>query len=239
MVKGFVSAKDVVQPRPAPQPLPLAVDAESVQAQWQAQFADLEDPRGCQGIDHPFLSIVMIAILAVIGGATGWEDIKTYAESHQVWLSTLFPLPNSVPPANTYRRLFERMAPDALERCFLGWVQQIVEGSGSQVIPNPRCHGHPEGDCPWDHRARCGLRPLSQDQNHPTLWAEVTVWLKQAESANFAGLEHSYDARVESGHHRILLACFNGLKSGFGCCGSSPSCRRHRYGTKRPRCHKD
>ena len=72
MVKGFVSVKDLVKQRPAPQPLPLAVDAESVQAQWQAQLADLEDPRGRQGVEHPFLSIVMIAILAVIGGATGW-----------------------------------------------------------------------------------------------------------------------------------------------------------------------
>ncbi len=38
--------------------------------------------------------------------------------------------------------------------------------------------------------------------NHPTLWAEVTAWVKPAEASNFAGLEHRYDARVESGHHR-------------------------------------
>jgi hypothetical protein len=98
-------------------------------------IAALEDPRGLQGVEHPFLSIVMIAILAVIGGATGWEDIETYAESHEAWLSTLLALPNGVPHADTYRRLFERMAPDALERCFMGWVKQIVEGSGAQVIP--------------------------------------------------------------------------------------------------------
>ncbi|MEA5450831.1 transposase family protein [Leptolyngbya sp. CCNP1308] len=51
------------------------------------------------------MSIVMIAILGVIGGATGWEDIETYAESHEAWLSTLFSLPNGVPYADTYRRL--------------------------------------------------------------------------------------------------------------------------------------
>jgi hypothetical protein len=53
------------------------------------------------------------AILAVIGGATGWEDIETYAESHEDWQSTLFLLPKGVPHADTYRRLFERMAPAA------------------------------------------------------------------------------------------------------------------------------
>jgi len=30
--------------------------------------------------------IVVIAILAVVGGATGWEDIELYGESHQEWL---------------------------------------------------------------------------------------------------------------------------------------------------------
>ncbi|MEM8641201.1 MAG: transposase family protein, partial [Cyanobacteria bacterium P01_G01_bin.54] len=55
---------------------------------WLEQFAEIEDPRGKKGIQHPLLSIVMIAILAVIGGATGWEDIETYGESHEAWLST-------------------------------------------------------------------------------------------------------------------------------------------------------
>jgi len=48
----------------------------------------LEDPRGLQGQEHAFLSIVLIAVLAVIGGATGWDDIELYAVSHQQWLGT-------------------------------------------------------------------------------------------------------------------------------------------------------
>jgi len=123
MAQGFASSQDSANPRPAQQPLSPALDAETVQAQRQAQFAELDDPCGRQGVEHPFLIIVMIAILAVIGGATGWEDMETYAESHKAWLSTLFSLPNGVPHADTYRRLFERIAPEALERCFLGWVK--------------------------------------------------------------------------------------------------------------------
>lgn len=38
------------------------------------------------------LRIVVIAILAVVGGATGWEDIELYAESHQEWLGTFLDL---------------------------------------------------------------------------------------------------------------------------------------------------
>jgi predicted transposase YbfD/YdcC len=112
-----------------------AIAAEQVQQQWLSQFEELEDPRGRQGREHAFLSIVLIAILATIGGATGWEDIELYAESHQTWLSTFLDLKHGIPHADTYRRLFERITPEALQRCFLKWVSQVVEATGAQVIP--------------------------------------------------------------------------------------------------------
>ena len=99
MAKGFASSKDSPHQQDPPQALPAALKAESVQQQWESQFAELEDPRGRQGVEHPFLSIVMIAILAVIGGATGWEDIETYAESHAV-RSSGSPLSRPQPSAN-------------------------------------------------------------------------------------------------------------------------------------------
>jgi len=35
----------------------------------------------------------------------------------------------------TPRRVFERVNPEALQRCFLGWVSQVVKQAGAQVIP--------------------------------------------------------------------------------------------------------
>jgi hypothetical protein len=31
--------------------------------------------------------------------------------------------------------VFERLNPEALQQCFLGWVTQVVEQTGAQVIP--------------------------------------------------------------------------------------------------------
>jgi hypothetical protein len=106
-----------------------------VQQQWLAQFAGLADPRGRQGVEHAFLSIVLIAILATISGARGWEDIELYAESHGPWLSTFLDLRRGIPHADTYRRVFERIDPQALQGCFQGWLKQIVAATGAQVIP--------------------------------------------------------------------------------------------------------
>jgi PIN domain nuclease of toxin-antitoxin system len=85
MSNGFGSPSPIEQRSSKHKGLQSAVDAQQVQQQWLSQFKELEDPRGLQGQEHAFVSIVLIAILATIGGATGWEDIELYAESHQAW----------------------------------------------------------------------------------------------------------------------------------------------------------
>ena len=77
----------------------------------------------------------MIAILATIGGARGWDDIELYAEGHAQWLETFLELPWGIPHADCYRRVFARIEPDALQGCFQRWVTEIVKDTGGQVIP--------------------------------------------------------------------------------------------------------
>ena len=102
---------------------------------WLSEFETLKDLRGLQGQTHAFLSIVLIAIKATIGGAGGWEDIELYGESHQARLETFLDLRHGVPQADTYRRVFERLDPEALHQCFLQWVNSVVEATGAQVVP--------------------------------------------------------------------------------------------------------
>ena len=135
MTEGFGTCTEFKQTVPKVSKLRAAVDAQSIQTQWLSQFQSLQDPRKRKGVEHNFLSIVLIAILATIGGATGWEDIELYAESHHAWLATFLDLKHGVPHADTYRRVLSRIAPDALQACFLGWVKQVVEATGAQVIP--------------------------------------------------------------------------------------------------------
>ncbi len=111
-----------------------AVETQEVESKWLSYFEDLDDPRSAKGRLHPFLSVVMIAILATIGGATGWDDIELYAEGHAQWLETFLDLPWGIPHADCYRRVFARIEPDALHRCFRRWVTEIVKDTGGQVI---------------------------------------------------------------------------------------------------------
>ncbi len=135
MAKGFGKAKKSQKNSTKPSSQPIASDSEQIQEQWAEHFENLDDPRGKQGVLHPFMSIVMIAILATIGGAKGWEDIEIYGVSHENWLSSFLKLPFGIPTADTYRRLFEKISPAALEQSFNSWLSSVVEELGAQVIP--------------------------------------------------------------------------------------------------------
>ena len=43
---------------------------------------------------------------------------------------------------------------------------------------------------------------LALKKNHPTLYGQVKNWFEQQLSHGFEGTLHSYDQRVERGHHR-------------------------------------
>jgi len=60
---------------------------------------------------HQLSDILTIAILAVLSGGNGWEDMEIYGVSKQAWLSSFLALPNGIPSADTFPRVFERLNP--------------------------------------------------------------------------------------------------------------------------------
>ncbi len=263
MAQGFGEASISHKKSRKSSSIKAPIDCEQVQKEWTKHFEDLIDPRGSQGVLHPFISIVMIALLATIGGAKGWEDIETYGVSHESWLSSFLPLPFGIPSADNYRRLFERISPTAFEQSFQSWLSGLVRDLGAQVIPidgkTVRGSYDRNGEqsalhlvSAWASENRLFLGQVKVEDksneitaipallelldisgciitidamgtqtdiahqiqaqgadyvlalkaNHPTLHAQVKQWFETAQAQNFEGIEHSYDVRVESGHHR-------------------------------------
>src|SRR3954451_23564851 len=101
-----------------------------------ACFAGLSDPRETSRCDHQLVDILAIAVCAVVACAESWEDIELYGRSKQAWRETFLALPNGIPSRDTFRRVFMLIAPEAFERCFLGWVRAVFrpeEGGPRQV----------------------------------------------------------------------------------------------------------
>lgn len=98
-------------------------------------FGQLPDPRTKEHkIIHKVYDIVFISIAAVICGAEDWYDIADFGEDNESWLKDILELPGGLPSHDTYNRLFSLFDPQALQQCFVSWVQSIAELSEGQIV---------------------------------------------------------------------------------------------------------
>lgn len=84
---------------------------------------------------HLLKDILVIAILAVIAGADGWEDMENYGISKLTWLQKFLKLPNGIPSDDTFRRVFEKLDPKMLQQKLAQWINQLIGSISQEVIP--------------------------------------------------------------------------------------------------------
>jgi predicted transposase YbfD/YdcC len=97
-------------------------------------FSSIQDHRSTRTLLHQLSDILTIAVLSVIAGGNGWEDMALYGLSKFDWLSTFLTLPNGIPSPDTFRRVFEEIRPCEFERCFEQWVQFVLDDLFPQFI---------------------------------------------------------------------------------------------------------
>ncbi len=131
MALGFKSPRKIVK---SSKDLSIA-NATTLTEQMDLVFSEIEDPRVERSRLHLLTDILIIGILSVIAGGKGWEDMENYGLSKYDWLKQFLGLPEGIPSADTFRRVFERINPKVFERCFRRWVESIVEAEGARVIP--------------------------------------------------------------------------------------------------------
>lgn len=58
----------------------------------------------------------------MIGGAESWDAIAESGRIKEAFFRRFLLLPNGVPSANTFERVFATLAPDAFSRAFGRWM---------------------------------------------------------------------------------------------------------------------
>lgn len=97
-------------------------------------FAALPDPRHRRGRLHLLEDIVAIAICAVICGADEWTEVAQFGHAKAKWFKSFLRLPNGIPSHDTFGRVFAALEPEALERCFLSWINALASAKKGDLI---------------------------------------------------------------------------------------------------------
>ena len=97
-------------------------------------FDELEDPRSTVNLQHPLVSVVVIALMAALAGAGGPTAIARWAAIKEEFLLKVLDLPNGMPRKDVFRRVLMSLNPAAFQACFADWLQALraraAEASG-------------------------------------------------------------------------------------------------------------
>ena len=78
-----------------------------------AILSQTEDPRDRRGLVYSIESLLTIAICTYLCNGNTFEEMEVFAETHREWLREKFGM-QSVPCADTFNRLFQALAPEAM-----------------------------------------------------------------------------------------------------------------------------
>lgn len=96
-----------------------------------AHFQSLEDPRSTVNRRHPLTSVVVIALLGVLAGASGPTGIAKWAMMKADLLLSLLDLPNGIPRKDVFRRVLMTLKPAAFQACFTDWLQSLRKAAAA------------------------------------------------------------------------------------------------------------
>ena len=101
-------------------------------------FQELEDPRSEINRKHPLVSVVVIAVMAVLAGASGPTAIAQWARIKAEFLERVLELPNGIPCKDVFRRVLMALQPGAFQTCFVKWLQCLrAEAAAATGIDQP------------------------------------------------------------------------------------------------------
>jgi predicted transposase YbfD/YdcC len=99
--------------------------------QIREYFESLEDPRSDINQKHPFVSVVVIAVMAVLAGADGPTAIARWALIKEEFLLRHLDLPNGIPRKDVFLRVLSALQPEAFQACFFAWLESLRDQAES------------------------------------------------------------------------------------------------------------
>ena len=98
-------------------------------------FESIEDPREVScNFKHPLPTILFITVVCSLCGADDWELIVVQAGAMTEWLSKFVDVSNGIPSVRTFKRVFEALSPQQLNRVLIEATSLCREKKNSEII---------------------------------------------------------------------------------------------------------
>jgi predicted transposase YbfD/YdcC len=97
-------------------------------------FTKIEDPRVVGRSHHKLFDISFIGVCGSIAACDDWNTIHLWAKAKRKWLRKYCELPHGIPSADTLRRFFQRVDPEALHMAFIEWMKELHEILDGQSV---------------------------------------------------------------------------------------------------------
>ena len=88
---------------------------------------EIDDVRVEKMTDYPLEEIIVIAFLAVLGNANGWNDIANFGKEKEKWLRKFLKLEHGIPSHDTFERVFSLINSRELEAVTVAFVSENID----------------------------------------------------------------------------------------------------------------
>src|SRR6266849_5712396 len=96
-------------------------------------FKDLSDPRQHGKVIYPLAEVLLLCLLAVLGGADTFVDIARFGEKKINLLRRFRPFRDGTPSHDHLGDIFATLDAGQFQRCFVAWVAALT-GTPADVI---------------------------------------------------------------------------------------------------------
>ncbi len=108
----------------------MDASATSLILRWAGE---VHDPRRHNRV-HPLPEMIVMALIAVLCGCDGWDDVADFCEVRREWLAELMPRLRHTPSHDTFDRVFARLDPLQLEQLLSTWMTALGVASGGKLV---------------------------------------------------------------------------------------------------------
>ena len=100
------------------------------QSQLVEALEEVPDPRRqCKNLRHPLVDVLVVGFCGVLCGCDDFVELETFGRKKEDFFRRFLQLPEGIPSHDTFRRVFQAVCPEALQRCLIQWLRGMRQAA--------------------------------------------------------------------------------------------------------------